>query len=556
MPTFLKPTVLKRYKDIVLLFLKYGRSDLFKSADLEDILQDGEDQQETKSSPENLAKDLEKMGPTFVKLGQLLSTRADLLPKPYLEGLSRLQDDVEPFPFAEVEQIVSSEIGLRLSKAFQFFEAEPIAAASLGQVHRAALRDGRLVAVKVQRPGIRKIIAGDLEALEEIAAFLQKNTEFGKHFEPSNVLDQFRKALLRELDYLQEARNMEILKTNLEEFQKIFIPSPIESYTTSTVLTMDYVQGKKITALGPLAHTELHGKDLVDELFKAYLHQVLVDGFFHADPHPGNVFLTEDARIALIDLGMVAVISPRMQENLLGLLLAISNGRSEEATAIANKIGETRENFDSLQFQRRIADIIGENQTARLQQIEVGRLVMEVARTSGDCGIRIPSEVTMLGKTLLNLDHVAKVLDPDFDPNAAIRKHASEILRQRMTKSMTPSNVLATFIESKEFIERLPSRLNKIMDSIAENKIRVEVDALDEAQLMAGFQKVANRITVGLILAALIVGASMLMRVETSFRILGYPGFAILFFVAAALGGIILVINTLFSDENPPKKKS
>ena len=556
MPTFLKPTVLKRYKDIVLLFLKYGRSDLFKSADLEDILQDGEDQQETKSSPENLAKDLEKMGPTFVKLGQLLSTRADLLPKPYLEGLSRLQDDVEPFPFAEVEQIVSSEIGLRLSKAFQFFEAEPIAAASLGQVHRAALRDGRLVAVKVQRPGIRKIIAGDLEALEEIAAFLQKNTEFGKHFEPSNVLDQFRKALLRELDYLQEARNMEILRTNLEEFQKIFIPSPIESYTTSTVLTMDYVQGKKITALGPLAHTELHGKDLVDELFKAYLHQVLVDGFFHADPHPGNVFLTEDARIALIDLGMVAVISPRMQENLLGLLLAISNGRSEEATAIANKIGETRENFDSLQFQRRIADIIGENQTARLQQIEVGRLVMEVARTSGDCGIRIPSEVTMLGKTLLNLDHVAKVLDPDFDPNAAIRKHASEILRQRMTKSMTPSNVLATFIESKEFIERLPSRLNKIMDSIAENKIRVEVDALDEAQLMAGFQKVANRITVGLILAALIVGASMLMRVETSFRILGYPGFAILFFVAAALGGIILVINILFSDENPPKKKS
>ena len=349
---------------------------------------------------------------------------------------------------------------------------------------------------------------------------------------------------------------MEILKTNLEEFQKIFIPSPIESYTTSTVLTMDYVQGKKITALGPLAHTELHGKDLVDELFKAYLHQVLVDGFFHADPHPGNVFLTEDARIALIDLGMVAVISPRMQENLLGLLLAISNGRSEEATAIANKIGETRENFDSLQFQRRIADIIGENQTARLQQIEVGRLVMEVARISGDCGIRIPSEVTMLGKTLLNLDHVAKVLDPDFDPNAAIRKHASEILRQRMTKSMTPSNVLATFIESKEFIERLPSRLNKIMDSIAENKIRVEVDALDEAQLMAGFQKVANRITVGLILAALIVGASMLMRVETSFRILGYPGFAILFFVAAALGGIILVINILFSDENPPKKKS
>jgi predicted unusual protein kinase regulating ubiquinone biosynthesis (AarF/ABC1/UbiB family) len=556
MLTLLKPAVLKRYKGIVWLFLKYGRSDLFKNADLEDIFEEAAERKKVHAAPEDLAKDLEKMGPTFVKLGQLLSTRADLLPEPYLEALSRLQDDVEPFSFAEVEEIVSSEIGLRLSKAFQFFEAEPIAAASLGQVHRAALPDGRLVAVKVQRPGIRKVIAEDLEALQEIAKLLQENTDFGRHFETVRILDEFRKALLKELDYLQEARNMEILKANLQEFEKIFIPSPLESYSTSMVLTMDYVQGKKITAIGPLAHTELDGSNLVDELFKAYLHQVLVDGFFHADPHPGNVFLTEDTRIALIDLGMVAVISPRLQENLLGLLLAISNGRSEEATAIATKVGEIRENFDALEFQKRVAEIIGENQTVRLEQIEVGKLVMDVARISASCGVRIPSEVTMLGKTLLNLDHVAQMLDPEFDPNAAIRKHATEILRRRMTKSMSPSNVLSTFIESKEFIERLPSRLNKIMDSIAENKLKVQVDALDEVHLMAGFQKVANRITVGLILAALIVGASMLMRVETSFRILGYPGLAILFFLAAALGGIVLVINILFSDEQPPKKHS
>jgi predicted unusual protein kinase regulating ubiquinone biosynthesis (AarF/ABC1/UbiB family) len=555
MPVLLKSTVLKRYKDLVLILLKYGRSDLFKNEDLEEILEDlPEMQKEQKSSAEDLAKDLEKMGPTFIKLGQLLSTRSDLLPKPYLEALSRLQDDVEPFSFAEVEEIVSSEVGMRLSKAFEFFEAEPIAAASLGQVHRAALRDGRLVAVKVQRPGIRKIITEDLEALSEIAKFLQNKTEFGKHFEPVQMLDQFRKALIKELNYLQEARNMEMLKKNLQEFQKIYVPSSIEGYTTSMVLTMEFVQGKKITAINPIAHTELNGTELVDELFQGYLHQILVDGFFHADPHPGNVFLTDDHRIALIDLGMVAVVSPRLQENLLGLLLAISNGRSEEAAAVAIKIGETREDFDPISFQRRVADIVGENQTVRPEEIEVGKLVMEVARISSACGIRIPPEVTMLGKTLLNLDHVGRILDPSFDPNEAVRRHATDILRHRMAKSLAPSSVLTTFIESKELIERLPARLNKILDSIAENKMKIEVDALDEVRLMAGFQKVANRITVGLILAALIIGAAMLMRVETSFRILGYPGFAILFFLIAALGGIALVINILFSDETPRKK--
>jgi ubiquinone biosynthesis protein len=179
---------------------------------------------------------------------------------------------------------------------------------------------------------------------------------------------------------------------------------------------------------------------------------------------------------------------------------------------------------------------------------------MDIAHISGKCGIKIPPELAVLGKTLLHLDVVARSLDPHFDPNSAIRKHATEILRHRMAKSLTPSNVLGTFIETKEFLDRLPHRLNKIMDSLAENNIKVTVDAFDEIRLMAGFQKVANRITVGLILAALIIGAAMLMKVETSFRILGYPGFAILFFMAAAFGGIALVINILFSDEKPGKK--
>jgi len=553
--TLLKPAVIKRYKDIVRLFIKYGRSDFFKNSEFEEFFDHSDDRsQKETAAPEELAKDLEKMGPTFIKLGQLLSTHADLFPQSYLEALSRLQDNVEPFSFAEVEEIISSELGFKISKGFEYLEAEPIAAASLGQVHRGVTIAGTPVAVKVQRPGIRKSIGEDLEALYEIANFLQNKTDFGKHYEPVKILDQFRKSLMRELDYKQEARNLEILKRNLQSFPRIFVPAPIDDYTTSIILTMDYVQGKKITTIGPLTKVELDAAQLIDDLFRAYLHQILVDGFFHADPHPGNVLLTDDFRIALIDVGMVAQFSPRLQENLLGLLVVISDGRSEEAASIALRISEKTEDFDSQEFQRRVTDLIGENQTVRPEALQVGRLVMDIARISASCGVKIPPEVTMLGKTLLNLDVVGRSLDPYFDPNEAIRKHSSEILRHRMAKSLTPSNVLGTFIETKEFLERLPNRLNKIMDGIAENNIKVTVDAFDEVKLMAGFQKVANRITVGLIIAALIIGAAMLMRIETSFRILGYPGFAILFFIAAAVGGIVLVINILFSDEKPAKK--
>src|SRR5256885_2065622 len=309
----LKPEHLKRYRDIAWLFMKYGRSDLVKHAGLEEALDESVASVDAPQA-EELASDLEKMGPTFIKLAQLLSTRADLLPFPYLDALARLQDNVEPFSFAEVEQIVSSELGVRISKAFAVFEATPIAAASLGQVHRAAMRDGRPVVVKVQRPGVRESIVEDLDALETVAEFLDSHTETGKRYEFKQMLMELRKSIIRELDYRQEAHNLAVLNENLKDFEHIAVPLPIEDYTTTRVLTMKYISGKKITSLSPLARIELDTFALAEHLFRAYLQQILVDGFFHADPHPGNVFLTDNGEIALIDLGMVARITPTFQE--------------------------------------------------------------------------------------------------------------------------------------------------------------------------------------------------------------------------------------------------
>ena len=547
----LKPQHLNRYRQIAWLFIKYGRSDLVKESGLEGTLAAEQRVTPKEAAKANeLAADLEKLGPTFIKLGQLLSSRVELLPQAYLDALARLQDEVEPFPFDEVEKIVCSELGVRMSKAFSDFDVRPMAAASLGQVHRARLRDGRQVAVKVQRPRIREAMFEDLDAIDEIAEFLDNHTAIGKRYEFCKMLDEFRKSLVRELDYRQEANNLTTIGENLRSFPHVIVPAPIADYSSARVLTMEHVHGKKITDLSPLARMEFDGGALAEELFRAYLQQILVDGFFHADPHPGNVFVTDDYRIALIDLGMVGRVTPSLQEQLLQLLLAISEGRGSDAAAISIKVGEKKEDFAEKEFTSRISEIVAQQEGATVEQMQVGRLVLEVTQACAENGIRVPAEMTMLGKTLLNLDQVGRAIEPTFDPNASIRRNAAQIMQQRLMKSLSPGNLFSGVLELKDLVQRLPARLNKIIDAIANNEMKVSVDAIDEKTLVIGFQKVANRITVGLIIAALIVGAAMLMRVETSFRIWGYPGLAILLFLAAAGAGVFLLINILFYDKS------
>ena len=551
-----KPERLRRYKDVAKLLIKYGRSDLISAAGLEDsVLPDEIAEESGAAAPaEELAKDLENLGPTFIKLGQLLSTRADLLPGPYLEALERLQDQIEPFSFEEVERIVSGELGVRISKAFADFDPSPLAAASLSQVHRAYMRDGRAVVVKVQRPGIRELIVGDLEALGEIAHFLDQHTELGRRYEFDNMLVNLRKSLLRELDFTIEANNLHTIGQNLVEFENIIIPEPIDDFTTTRVLTMEYISGKKITALNPLRLLEIDGGLLAHELFSAYLKQFLVDGLFHADPHPGNVFLTDDDRIALIDLGMVGRVTGTFQDNLLRLMLAIAEGRGEIAAEAAIKMGEPKEGFDQRSFQRRITDLVSDNSDAVLSKLNAGKVTLEITRISADCWFRLPAEFTMIAKSLLNLDRVVYTLDPTFDPNSIIRERANEILQRNILKSISPNNLLSGVVDLKEFAETFPRRVNKILDAIGNNEVRIGVDAIDEKVVLEGLQKVANRITLGLVVAALIVGAALLMRVETSFRIFGYPGLAMILFLLAAAAGGALVFSIVFYDEKRRKR--
>ena len=326
----LKAHHLARYKDIAALLVKHGRADGVRDFDPSDPAASPA----TEADAEKLVTDLEAMGPTFIKLGQLLSTRADLLPAVYLEALSRLQDDVEPVPFEAIEESVTTEIGARMSKAFQFFDAKPLASASLGQVHRAVLRDGRPVAVKVQRPGVRKQVVDDMEVIEELAEFVDDHTKLGRSYGFGGMVEEFRRSIMAELDYRVEAANLRLLASLLADYDRIVVPEPVDDYTTNVVLTMELIDGRNVGSLGPLARQEIDGAALASQLFDAYLDQILIHGFVHADPHPGNVLLTSDGRLALIDLGMVARVGPELQDALVRLLIALSEGHGTEVASV------------------------------------------------------------------------------------------------------------------------------------------------------------------------------------------------------------------------------
>ncbi|HEX6248917.1 MAG TPA: AarF/UbiB family protein [Nocardioidaceae bacterium] len=498
-----------RYRQIATLLVRHGRGDLVREAGIDGVLDD--DQVET-GDPEaaaRLAADLEDLGPTFVKLGQLLSSRVDLLTPAYIDALARLQDKVEPFPYDQVEEIVSEEIGVRISRIFTSFEKEPLAAASLGQVHRATLRDGREVVVKVQRPGIRRQVLEDMEVLADLAELADTHSDLGR-YGLANLLEEFRKSLLDELDYRREADNLITIAGILADHPDIVVPKPFPDFSSSRVLTMEYVEGKKITDLGPLGQMELDGAPLADDLFAAYLEQVLVKGIFHADPHPGNVLLTPDHRIALLDIGMVARLAPAYRDRLVKLFLALADSRPDEVARVARTMGEELHDFDPVLFERAVTEVVGRSEDAAISDLDVGAMVLQLTRRAGEAGLKMDPELVMLGKTLLNLDQVAATLDPHFEPREALRRHTAELMRTSMKTS--PAAMLATVLEAKEFVEALPGRVNRAFDAIGEGHFELRVKAFDEDEFLRGLHKLANVVAAGLILAAMILASAFLAR--------------------------------------------
>ena len=502
----------------------------------------------TEEDARHLADELVRMGPTFVKLGQLLSTRADLLPEVYLDALSRLRDDVEPMEPGVAEGVVEDELGVRISTAFGSFDPSPIGSASLGQVHRATLRDGRPVAVKVQRPGIRRQALEDMQVIAELAEFLDAHTDRASRLGFGAMAEEFRRSLVGELDYRREAANLTVLGEILADSPRLVVPQPVDDYTTSRVLTMDFVEGRSIDSLGPLGRTELDCEDLADELIGAYLRQVLVHGFFHADPHPGNVLLTPDSRLALVDLGMVATLSPETQEQLLRLLLALSDQDSSAAADALERLGRPLEDYDPDRLRVRVSGLLLRYGSATVGDLPAGRSLAELAVAASSCGLRPGTELTMLAKALLNLDQVARTLDPAVRLDEIIERHAASIMRSRMLDAARPAKVMRSALDAAAFVEQLPTRLNKVLESLAEGRINLRLEGLDEGAVLRGAQKMANRVVAGVLIASFVVAAALFSSTPAGARLWGYPVLTVVFLGLAVLASVAVGLGVLRRD--------
>ena len=543
----LKTSHLGAYRDLVLLFTRYGRKDFRLTLEPEQMALPEDTntalEPDVQQRAQAFAKALKDMGPTYVKFGQLLSTRPDIVPPEYIAALESLQDDVEPFSFAEVEKIVEEELGAKISKVFETFESKPMAAASLGQVHRAALRDGREVVVKVQRPNVREQVRKDLDVFAEIAHTLESHTDLGRKMNLGSAIDQVRVSLLSELNYVQEARNMETIRTNLATFPQIYIPAVINDLSTSRILTTELVKGKKVSKLTPLALIEGNYAELAGVVTQSYLKQICVDGLWHSDPHPGNVFIREiegAPQLVLLDFGMVSRVTHEFQDEVIKLLLSISSNRGTEAAEACVRMSEPEENFDIVRFNREISTIVSSVHDASPRDVNVGQLIFNVIAIANNNELKAPPEMAMLAKTLLNLDGITKRLDPEYDPQAVIRDYAENMMSQKIAQKFNPRNFYPALLDLNQLVLEFPHRAREILDLTAAGKITVGVKLTQAEILLSGIHKIANRITVGLIIAAIVVASALMMRTQPALALTGY--------IVAVVIGLYLVISTLLHD--------
>jgi predicted unusual protein kinase regulating ubiquinone biosynthesis (AarF/ABC1/UbiB family) len=590
----LAPRNLTRLSATVGLFSRYGLADFARQQGLHGLANESHEAGiGLDASPERakaFRRRLVELGPAYIKLGQALSTRPDLLPAPYIAELERLQDDVSPVPFDEIREVVERELRGRLSKLFASFDERPLGSASLGQAHAAVLRDGRSVVVKVQRAGLREQLDGDIAFFRELADFLEDHTSAGARVDLVGIIQQLERALADELDYLVEARNAATFRRSLAEFPRILVPQVIEAYTTSRVLTAERVRGLKVSDISPLVRLEHEFAPVAAELTRAYLKQITLDGHFHADPHPGNVFvlLPEsdnpatpseirasdrrraerepvtplsrierqaeddaalaprdiDVKLALIDFGMTARLSAQLREQVVRLLMNMTENRGEDAAQTLIEVGDELPSFDRPRFVNQIASLISRHFDSTIGTIDTGSLLYELINISFREGLRLPSELTLLAKAMVNLDAVTRAIDPTFSPVDTIRDFGKKLAAERARRDLSPRRLAELAIQGEELALALPHRIDLITSRLAANEFQTAVDVPQLTSLIEALQKVANRVFSGLVLAGVLVASAMVLPNR---RILGTSGFLL-----AAIIGVWMVLAILWSDRKGP----
>jgi ubiquinone biosynthesis protein len=492
---------------------------------------------------------LEELGPTFVKLGQLLSMRPFLIPLDLVLELTKLQDEVAPFPFPQVKKIVEDELGAPLQKRFSSFDTSPIASASLSQVHRAETRDGHKVVLKIQRPAIRETIKADMRILRDIANLLERYVPESKQYDPTGIQRELDKSIHREIDFNNEARNIEVFRENFKEEENVFVPQVFWDLTTSKVLTMEYIDGIKISDLDELEKRGIDKKKLAEIGGKMVFKQIFEDGFFHADPHPGNLFALEGNVIAPVDYGMMGRLSESTMDELADLLVAVVTWYPAGIVKVYQDVEVVGEEVNLRALEADLADFLYKYHRIPLSRLDMKTLIDDAFDIIHQYDIKIQSDLMLFSKAIVTYEEVAKMLDPEYDLVTQMIPYARRLAYRKFKPKALLRDLRVASQDLRDLLAVFPFELKRIFKKLAKGRLTFTFEHRGLDKLILELDRSSNRVSFALIIAAIIVGSSLIMRLETKYTLLGYPLFGILGYIFAGVLGVWLVIAILRSGK-------
>ena len=497
-------------------------------------------------APAHLREMLEELGPTFIKFGQLLSTRADIVPEPYVTELSKLQDTAPTVSFEQIQSVVESEFHEPMPTLYSEFCEEPMAAASLGQVHRAKLPDGTPVIVKVQRPDITEVIDIDIEILRRRARFVEDHWERLRVYGIMDVVDEFAATIREEMDYTREAANTDRLRENMAAEREIHVPRVYWELTTKRVLTLEEMQGIKITDFIECPPPNAQMKELADRLASAFLKQIFIDGFFHADPHPGNILITPEEEIALLDCGQARRLDAENKAGAINMLVAFER---QDTRLLADEIlnlGITRTEVDARQFTQDLGMVLRAYYDVRSRSVNMGRLLTRILGVSASHGIRLPVAFAVMAKVLTVIDGICSRLDASFNFTRVARRYVGRAVRSEFRAQAAVDDFYRAIASARNLVAALPEQLERLMRKAVEGSLRVEFKHMNLEEVEATMARSANRIAIALIVAGTIVGSSMVVSAGRGSKgWFGLPELGLVGFVIATIFGIWLIVSIL-----------
>ena len=541
---------LNRFRQILTVLLKYGFGDILELLKLDQYVEAGLKiiskkqtiRVEKLTRPEGLRMALEELGPTYIKLGQILSSRPDLIPIDFLNELAKLQDKVPPFPFRAVKNIIEEELGFPLENLFAEFDEKPLASASIGQVHRAKLENGEAVAVKVQRPGIQRIIEIDLEIMLYLAVLMERHIEELALHRPITIVEEFARTLEKELDYLLEASNMERVALNFVDDSNTVIPKVHRDLTTVKVLTAEFVNGIKVSEIDNLDEAGLDRKLITDRGADVLLKQIFDHGFFQADPHPGNIFVLPDNIICLIDFGMVGSVDRKTREIFVDLIDSVVKRDADLVAEVFLQLTDWDDQPDRRRFEKDVADFMDRHLYRPLKDIRVGKLLQQLLELASRYQLRIPPDIFLMMKALTTIEGVARMLDPDFEMIAKTAPFVKKLMLGRFTPQRISGEIYRLATDLLKFSERFPKDLLEITRLIQQQKLHLKIENQGLEKMLSTHDQISNRISFSVIIASLIIGSALIVISEIPPLFYGISLIGIILFLAAAIMGIWLLV--------------